>query len=192
MISACKKAIRNAIGEQVLTFSELMTVMYECAELGNERPIGKTNLDIDDGSYLCPNDLLLGRATKRIPGGPFDEASNLAKRYMFVQQIVDAFWTKWTRFYFPSLIVRQKWHVEHRNLCIGDIVLVQDSNALRGQWKMGKVSDVYPGSDKKVRNVEVSYKGNNEKDSANFIKIKRPVQRLVLLLPCSSDTTGSN
>ena len=192
LISACKKAIRNAIGEQVLTFSELMTVMYECAELGNERPIGKTNLDIDDGSYLCPNDLLLGRATKRIPGGPFDEASNLAKRYMFVQQIVDAFWTKWTRFYFPSLIVRQKWHVEHRNLCIGDIVLVQDSNALRGQWKMGKVSDVYPGSDKKVRNVEVSYKGNNEKDSANFIKIKRPVQRLVLLLPCSSDTTGSN
>ena len=52
---------------------------------------------------------------------------------------------------------------------------------------MGKVSDVYPGSDNKVRNVEVSYKGNHEKDSANYIKIKRPVQRLVLLLPCNSE-----
>ena len=76
-------------------------MVYECAELGNERPIGKINLDIDDGSYLCPNDLILGRATARIPGGPFDGASSLAKRYMFIQQIVDAFWTKWMRFYSP-------------------------------------------------------------------------------------------
>ena len=76
---------------------------------------------------------------------------------------------------------------ERRNLCIGDIVLVQDSNALRGQWKMGKISNVFPGSDNKVRNVEVSYKCNTEKDSANFIKVRRPVQRLVLLLPCNSE-----
>ena len=96
------------------------------------------------------------------------------------------------RFYFPSLIVRQKWHVEHRNLCVGNIVLIQDSNALRGQWKMGKVSNVYPGSDKKVRNVEVEYKNNTEKDSANFIKINRPVQRLVLLLPCNSEEEIGN
>ena len=67
LIRACKKAIYNAIGDQILSFSELLTVVYECAELGNERPIGKMNLDINDGSYLCPNDLILGRATARIP-----------------------------------------------------------------------------------------------------------------------------
>ena len=185
LIRACKKAISNAIGEQILTFSELLTVVYECAELGNERPIGKMNLDINDGSYLCPNDLLLGRATARIPGGPFDGASSLVKRYMFVQQIVDAFWVKWTRFYFPSLIVRQKWHVDRRNLCVGDIVLIQDSNTVRGRWKMGRICNVYPGSDGKVRNVEVEYKCNP--DSKVFIKINRPVQRLVLLLPCDDN-----
>ena len=89
------------------------------------------------------------------------------------------------RFYFPSLIIRQKWHVDRRNLCIGDIVLIQDSNAVRGRWKMGRISNVYPGSDGKVRNVEVEYRCNP--DSKAFIKINRPVQRLVLLLPCDND-----
>ena len=59
LIRSCKKAIYNAIGNQVLTMVELLTVFYECANLINERPIGKTNLDLSDGEYLCPNDILL-------------------------------------------------------------------------------------------------------------------------------------
>ena len=182
LIPSVKKAIKCAIGEQVLSFSELLTVMYEAANLVNERPIGKTNTDIDDGSYLCPNDLLLGRATSKIQAGPFDTKANAIKRFQFVQKIVDAFWIKWTRYYFPSLIIRGKWHTERRNLCVGDIVLIQDSNNVRGQWKQGRVSNVYPGLDGKVRKVQVEYKDPG-KDSKQFTRIDRPVQRLILLLP---------
>ena len=67
-----KKAIMSTLGEQILTHSELLTVMYEIANLLNERPIGKQSKDIDDGAYLCPNDLLLGRATSRAPSDPFN------------------------------------------------------------------------------------------------------------------------
>ena len=63
LIRSCKKAISAAIGSQVLKFSELLTVMYESANLISERPIGKMNLDVADGAYLCPNDLILGRAS---------------------------------------------------------------------------------------------------------------------------------
>ena len=80
LIPSVKKAIKCAIGEQVLSFSELLTVMYEAANLVNERPIGKTNMDIDDGSYLCPNDLLLGRSTSKIQTRPFDTKANAIKR----------------------------------------------------------------------------------------------------------------
>ena len=38
--ASVKKAIKNAIGSQILMFSELMTVFYEVANLVNERPIG--------------------------------------------------------------------------------------------------------------------------------------------------------
>ena len=54
--------------------------------------------------------------------------------------------------------MRQKWHTAHRNLKIGDIVLIQDSNLVRGQWRLGIVSNTYLGSDGKVRKVEVQYK----------------------------------
>jgi hypothetical protein len=40
------------------TFSELQTVMFEVANLLNERPIGTKETDHNEGSYLCPNDLI--------------------------------------------------------------------------------------------------------------------------------------
>ena len=95
--------IKNAIGS--LVFSELMTVFYEVADLGNERPIGRQPKDLDDRSYLSLNHLLLGRATPRIASGPFRETSNLNKRHEFVQKIVDAFLKRWIRDYFPSLLI---------------------------------------------------------------------------------------
>ena len=71
LIKSIKKAITIAIGENVMTFSELQTVCFEAANLVNERPIGKHPTSPDDESYLCPNDLLLGRSTSRVPSGPF-------------------------------------------------------------------------------------------------------------------------
>ena len=45
---------------------------------------------------------------------------------------------------------------------------------------MGRVSQVYPGNDGKVRKVEVEYKNT---DSTTFVRIERAVQRLVVILP---------
>ena len=180
LIKSVKKAMENILGSQVVSFSELLTIMYEIANLMNERPIGKKSLDVEDGTYLCPNDMLLGRATSKIPSGTYDFSSSLVKRHKFVQSIIDAFWIKWTRYYFYSLIIRQKWHVDRRNLRVGDVVIIQDSKIKRGDWKMGRISQVYPGSDGKVRKVEVEYKNP---DSNSFVKIERAVQRLVVILP---------
>ena len=41
LVKSVKKAIKNAIGSQILMFSELMTVFYEVVSLVNERPIGR-------------------------------------------------------------------------------------------------------------------------------------------------------
>ena len=91
--------------------------------------------------------LLLGRATSRIPSGLFERTDNPRHRYEFIQGIIDNFWRRWTRDFFPSLIIRQKWHTATRNLRVGDVVLIQDSNQIRGQWKLGKVCEVFPGDD---------------------------------------------
>ena len=48
--------------------------------------------------------------------------------------------------------------MEGRNVKKGDVVLIQDGNAVRGEWKLGIVTKTFPSDDGKVRIVEVSYK----------------------------------
>ena len=135
LVKTTKKALNISVGESVLSFSELQTCMFEAAELVNQRPIGNHPSDPSDAVYLCPNDLLLGRASSSIPEGPFQERSSHRYRFDFVQQIVSAFWKRWVREVFPNLVICPKWHTERRNLKVGDVVLIQDDNALRGKWK---------------------------------------------------------
>ena len=185
LIKPVKKAIKLSIGPNVLKFSELQTLMYEAANLVNERPVGSHPNHPNDGTYLCPNDMLLGRASRKVPSGPFKEVS-CRRRLEFIQKLADSFWKKWSAYYFSSLVLRSKWHISKRNLMLNDIVLVKDNNALRGTWKIGKVSKTTPSSDGKVRRCEVSYKRTipGMGFSKAFTTISRPVQDLVLLVAC--------
>ena len=155
--------------------------MLEVANLVNQRPIGRPPNDPDDGSYLCPNDMLLGRTSPEVSQGPFQETKNPRKRVEFVQKIIDSFWTRWTRDVFPLLVPRRKWYSEKRNVQVDDIVIVQDGTAIRGKWKVGRVIDVYPENDGKVRNVKVKTASG---------KYSRPVQKVAVIHPAESKKEG--
>ena len=186
LVKTAKSCLHAAIGDAVMSFSELQTVLFEVASCMNERPIGMKNGDPNEGSYLCPNDLLLGRASNCVPPGSWTQKDCYKYRWKFIQQVVDTFWKRWMRDYFPSLIVRQKWHTSTRNVRVGDVVLVQDSNAIRGQWRMAQVTDAKPGKDSKVRDVELRYKiqtPGTAYHGQDDIKIRRSVHRIVVILP---------
>ena len=89
-------------------------------------------------------------------------------------------------YYFHTLLIEQKWHTVKRNLIEGDLVLVQDSRAIRGEWKLAQVIEAKPGSGGLVRDVSIRYKsqsrGNRYKGQQDII-VKRSANRLVLLLP---------
>jgi len=179
LVKSVKRALSAAIGETVLQFSELQTAMFEAAELVNERPIGAHPDTPDQGVYLCPNDLLLGRASSKVPQGPFLERTSAKHRFDFLQKVVQAFWTRWTREVFPNLVVQPKWHVEQRNVKTGDVVLVQDANLVRGNWKMAVVENAIISEDGKVRRVEISY----NTPEGTRATAERPVQRLIVIVP---------
>ena len=69
LVKSCKNALKIAIGKQVLTPFELYTCLLEVASLVNQGPIGRILNDPDDGTYLCPNEILLGRSTAEVPQG---------------------------------------------------------------------------------------------------------------------------
>ena len=189
LIRSIKRGLNIAIGDNIMTFSELQTACFEVGNLINERPIGKHPTDTDDGVYLSPNDLLLGRSTSRVPSGPFRETTNPRHRFEFVQNIVKSFWRKWTRDYSPSLLIESKWHTAHRDVKVGDVVLIQDSNLVRGNWKLGKVITAKPSKDGRVRRVEIVYKNTKPGEhvktyrGGGYVTVERPVQRIIVIVP---------
>ena len=84
MVKSCKRAIKKAIGDNKLTPFELYTCFQEIANLINQRPIGRVSTDPNEGTYLCPNDILLGRPSSEIPQGPFRETRDPRKRVEFL------------------------------------------------------------------------------------------------------------
>ena len=86
--------------------------------------------------------------------------------------------------YFPSLMIQNKWHTKHRNVKVGDIVLIQDSEVFRGEWRLGKVTKVMKGTDGMVRSCEVQYKPKSEENDIQKRSrtIVRRVQRLVIVV----------
>ena len=86
--------------------------------------------------------------------------------------LINSFWKKWTRSFFHSLTIYQKWDAAHRNLEINDIALIQiqDTNIVQGNRKMGKISKMLPSTDEKVRNVEMIYKNIDQGKRASTYK----------------------
>ena len=125
----------------------------------------------------------MGRTFNKAVSGPFLQA-DFGHRFAFNQKIVESFWRKWTRDFFPTLLIRQKWHVERRSLKVGDVVFFQD-NALIGHWKLAEVIDVDKNNDNRVRDVTLRYKseGDCKRVGKKDIVIKRSAHRISLLLP---------
>ena len=97
----------------------------------------------------------------------------------------------------PNLFIRHKWHRTERNVKAGDLVWIADPNALRGQFRLGRILTVYPDSKGIVRDADittcaglpVSLAGGRKKSSSlPMAVIRRDVRRLVVLLPVEDQT----
>ncbi|XP_068709580.1 uncharacterized protein [Montipora foliosa] len=171
LVKSTKIALKRATGEQVLTPFEFYTCLLEVANLINQRPIGRIPNDPDDGSYLCPKHMLLGRSSSTIPQGPFRETNNQRHRAEFVQ----SFWRRWTRDVFALLVPRKRLKVERRYVRVDDVVIVQYSNAVRGKWTIARVTNVYPGRDGRVR--------NHVKPRTPTTQFQRPISKIAVIYP---------
>lgn len=77
---------------------------------------------------------------------------------------------------------------------MGDVVLLHDQNVCRGDWKMGRVAQVFPSDDGLVRSVRMlvstsSLDGQGRPVSASVFLV-RPVHKLTVLI--SENVCGDN
>ena len=77
------------------------------------------------------------------------------KRWRRVQQLLSQFWRRWRREFLPKLNARGKWLQAKPNFKEGDIVLVVEPKAKRGEWPLARIVEVHPGKDGLVRVVKI-------------------------------------
>ena len=171
MIKSAKKSIKAILGNADVSDEELHTAICGAERLLNSRPITYVSSDVNDLSPLTPNHFLVGQM-----GGPFapealdhEQAFNPRKRWHRIQQLLGQVWKRWIRELIPTLNTRKKWFHPKHNLKEGDVVIVAEPKASRGQWPLGRVTQVYPGQDGPVRVVQVRVKDK---------EYVRPVHRL--------------
>ena len=189
LVAAAKKAIHIAVSNQRLSASEFLTVCTEAANTINERPIGLLPAIDSEINVLTPNCLLLGRATAANPSGWQPGSHSLKTRYHLVSAIGQQFWEHWIQLYAPLLVSQQKWFSRPRELKVGDVVLVADSNTLKGEYRLAIVTETHPSRDGHIRSATVSYKNFKVSESvrqykgAPYTAVRRSVQRMALLVP---------
>ena len=191
-IKSIKRLLSIAVGNVRLSPLELQTVLFEIANLSNERPIGVAKTPREDGSFrvLTPNCLLMGRSSNAVPDDAC-LASHMKKsdRYQLIHQVTSHFWSLWAKEVTPESLIRQKWHETGRNLKPGDVVLLHEKTEIKGKYQIGIVESVKEGKDSLVRSCTIRYTIPNPKDPINIysggkkITVTRSVQRLTLLLP---------
>ena len=152
------------------------TFLAEAECIVNSRPLSVETLnDVESPLPLSPNNILQMKSEYVLPPpGSFSRDDLYCRRrWRRVQHLLNEFWFRWKREYLSSLQQRKKWNVRTRLLQPGDVVLVSDSNSVRGTWPLGLVTETLPGDDGLVRKVKLRMNGD---------VFERPVQKLVLLL----------
>ncbi|CAI6373547.1 unnamed protein product [Macrosiphum euphorbiae] len=77
-------------------------------------------------------------------------------RWMLLQQSFQLFWRRWSREYLNTLDGR--WTKTDTNLEVSTMVVIKVNDAATLSWPLGRIVEVYPGTDKVVRVVKVSTK----------------------------------
>ena len=139
----------------------------------NSRPLTYVSTSSGDIEPLTPSHLLFLRGSAGPIPGDYGETDSLSRRrWRHVQYLAQQFWVRWKREYLLSLQCRQRWTREVSNLQPGDVVLLVDHDAPRGQWQMGRIVKALPSQDGLVRKALV------KTGASTYL---RPIHKMVLI-----------
>ncbi|XP_070068101.1 uncharacterized protein [Drosophila takahashii] len=153
-VRSVKLHLRRVIGNSILTFEQMHTLLAQIECVVNSRPLFATS--DTEVSYLSPAHLLIGRPYTSVPEGDLGHiAVNRLDYWQNVQAMLQGFWERWHQEYLTTLQQRPKWNTERKNVATGDMAIIKDSNTLPAAWALARVIEVYPGKDGLVRAVKL-------------------------------------
>ncbi|XP_011864758.1 PREDICTED: uncharacterized protein LOC105560332 [Vollenhovia emeryi] len=154
VVKSIKYHLRRTIGESVLTFEELTTLLTQIEAILNSRPLEPLSDDADDISALTPGHFLVGSPLTAIPEPSLtDLAISRLSRWQLIQQRAQHFWTQWSAHYLQRQQAISKWHHKNNEIKIGSLVLITDERLPPCKWPLARITALHPGKDGLVRVV---------------------------------------
>ncbi|GFX61855.1 integrase catalytic domain-containing protein [Trichonephila clavipes] len=146
----------------------------------NSRPLVPLSSDLDDLNVLSPSHFLIGRSITSIVEPDLTNLNeNRLDNWQKITKIIQLIWKRWSVDYLNSLQQRNKWHFEKKNAQIGVMVIMKEDNLPSCQWSLGRINNIYPGNDSKVRVVEVKTTrvsaGRKKKKSLKIGTLAKPI-----------------
>lgn len=173
-IKIAKLHLLRTLGQSILDFDELRTLIYQISAIMNSRPLCPLSENPNDLDILTPAHFLIG--------GPFTSFAepditmlNIHRlsrwqRVCFMQQL---FWKKWSTEYLTLLQQRTKWQTTSSNIKIGTMVLLKEENQPPLKWQLGRIIEIIKGDDGVARVAIIK--------TANAI-VRRAVSKICILI----------
>ena len=174
LVRSVKTALNAMLKDQAPFEEVLLTALIEAEHSVNSRPLTDVSLDPRDDEALTPNHFLIGSSSGSLNMGRYEEQNIcLRRRYKIAQQYAEVFWKRWLREYLPTLLPRKKWFTDETSLEVGDLVMIVDLTAPRNIWRIGTITQTFPGRDGITRVAKI------HTPKGDFV---RPMQRLIMIL----------
>lgn len=172
-VKSCKLHLKKIAGQIRHNFEEFSTILASIEACLNSRPLTPLSEEIHDLSALTPAHFLVGSSLMS-PAEP-EEVPNkttLLNRWRRLKIIQQEFCRRWKSEYLKELHKRTKWQRPSDDLEVNDLVALRQDLIGNNEWRLGRVTKLFPGSDGHVRVVELRTAAGT---------ITRPVHKLVLL-----------
>ena len=177
-VKSMKRHLRRVMGTRRFTLEELITVTCRIEACLNSRPlIPFTSHDPDGVEALTASHFLTNKAPTICPDDPSPLTERqLLQKWNICQGVVQQVWSRWHKEYLNTLQARTKWQHGSPNLKVEDIVAIRPGGKIIPcHWPLGRVVQLIPGSDGRVRCVVVKTKtGLRQRAVTQLSLIYRP------------------
>lgn len=181
-VKSTKYHLLRVIGDTILTYEELTTVLTQIEAVLNSRPLCPLSDDANDYTALTPGHFLIGEALTTIPEpNLLSEPISRLSRWQLLRQKVDHFWSRWSTECLQRYQAISKWHHPSTNIKEGSMVLVSDERYPPAKWPLARITQLHPGPDGLTRVVTLRTHNST---------FKRPIAKLCVL-PIDPHNTNS-
>lgn len=173
MVKLVKTHLKKMAGAHLFTYEELATLLTKISAVINSRPLTPLSNDPSDLTALTPSHFISTRPIVSPIEPPLtDIPFNRLTAWQRIAKLQQEFSNRWRQECFSEMQRRNKWAGVYRALRIGDLVLIRTDNAPACDWPMGRVIEVFPGPDGRIRSCKIQTKRTT---------LERPITKLCLL-----------